>query len=239
METMFVFDIDDTLYLRSEPYLRAYRELFRDRYDLDEQKLIRANHINKEEQFNLYARGEISFEEMTIRRTVRTFRDMGVELTEEDAAHFEQVYSGYQESLTLFPAFRELLEEFLSDGIPMGILTNGLPDRQRKKLTSMDAEQYFPVEHVMASGDVGIIKPGIGIFRAFEEKTGRTPDQLWMIGDSYESDILGAKQAGWHAIWLDRKGEALSGQKEIMPDLSAGTEEEVCRLIRKVKEEVV
>ena len=231
VDKMIVFDIDDTLYLRSEPYLRAYRELLRDRYHLDEEKLIRANHVNKEEQFNLYAKGSISFEEMTIQRTIRTFRDMGVELSREEAAHFEETYSGYQKELTLFPAFRDLLEELTGRGIALGILTNGLSDRQRKKLTAMHADHYFPEAHVMASADVGIIKPGAGIFQAFEQKTGRAPDQLWMVGDSYESDIAGALGAGWHALWLDRKGEGLP-EGSAAPDGMGKTEEEVCSLIR-------
>ena len=107
---MLVFDIDDTLYQRSEPYLRAYRELFRGQYALDEEALVRANHRNKEEQFHLYSEGKISFEEMTVRRTQNTFRDMGVILSGDEAAHFEQVYSSYQNSLTLHPAFRNLLD---------------------------------------------------------------------------------------------------------------------------------
>ncbi len=228
MESMFVFDIDDTLYLRSEPYLNAYYELFRDRYGLDEEKLIKANHIRKEEQFRLFAEGAISFEEMTVRRTLYTFRDMGVELTEEEAMHFEQVYSGYQKRLTMFPSFRELITEFYEKGIPMGILTNGPSDRQRKKLAAMKADRFFPEQYIMASGDVGIIKPELGIFRAFEQKTGRCPDQLWMIGDSYASDIAGARSAGWHTIWLDRMNQG-TGQA----DYTGESEEEVCSLIRK------
>ena len=228
---MLVFDIDDTLYQRSEPYLRAYRELFRGQYALDEEALVRANHRNKEEQFHLYSEGKISFEEMTVRRTQNTFRDMGVILSGDEAAHFEQVYSSYQNSLTLHPAFRDLLDTLLAKGVPMGVLTNGLPDRQRNKLTAMRAEGYFPKEHIMASGDIGVIKPGTELFRAFEQKVGKAPDQLWMIGDSFESDIAGARKAGWHAVWLNRKGEVLPDDTTLHPDLMGGSEEEVCRLL--------
>ena len=67
---------------------------------------------------------------------------------------------------------------------------------------------------------IGVIKPGTELFRAFEQKVGRTPDQLWMIGDSFESDIAGAKKAGWHAVLLNLKGEMPPEDPALQPDLA-------------------
>ena len=52
-----------------------------------------------------------------------------------------------------------------------------------------------------------------------------------MIGDSYKHDISGALNAGWHALWLNRRGITVDGP---MPDIEVLTDEE---LIGKLKEE--
>ena len=84
----------------------------------------------------------------------------------------------------------------------------------------------------MASGDVGIVKPDIRIFREFEKKTGLSPDQLWMVGDSWESDISGALEAGWHAVWLNRRGHAVP--EAPVPDAIVSTEEEMAELVEEL-----
>ena len=88
---VIVFDIDDTLYLRSEPYLRTYREFFGGRLSLDEGELLQSNHIHKEELFQKRSRGEISMEEMLTGRTMATYRDFGVELSRQEALRFEEL----------------------------------------------------------------------------------------------------------------------------------------------------
>ena len=78
---MIVFDIDETLYLRSDLYLKTYREFFGGRLGLDEQLLGLRNRVRKEEMFQKCADGVISMEEMLILRTTLTYRDLGVELS--------------------------------------------------------------------------------------------------------------------------------------------------------------
>ena len=109
----------------------------------------------------------------------------------------------------------------------MGVLTNGASERQRAKLANLGVSAYFPEERILASQDVGVIKPELAIFRAYEEKTGFTPERLWMIGDNYETDITGALAAGWHALWLNRKKEKIPAGGAL-PDYEAETEEEIC-----------
>lgn len=31
------------------------------------------------------------------------------------------------------------------------------------------------------------------------------PEDTWYIGDTYESDVTGAKAAGWHTVWLNHR----------------------------------
>ena len=230
---MIVFDIDETLYLRSDLYLKTYREFFGGRLGLDEQLLGLRNRVRKEEMFQKCADGVISMEEMLILRTTLTYRDLGVELSPETALAFEKLYEKNQDKIELIPAYRDLLESLHKRRYPVGILTNGPSDRQRGKMKAMGLWKYFREENVLASGDIGIIKPDPDIFRAFEKKTGLSPDQLWMVGDSYESDIAGASDAGWHTVWINRKGEKPAGTGAAA-DFEGTADEEVCAFLESL-----
>ena len=228
---MIVFDIDETLYLRSELYLKTYREFFGGRLGLDEQLLEERNRIRKEEAFQMRAEGKISMEEMLILRTTLTYRDLGVELSPETALAFEQLYAKNQNEIDPIPVYKDLLESLHQRGCPVGVLTNGPSDRQRGKIQAMGLWKYFREENVLASGDIGIIKPDPRIFRAFEEKTGLPPDKLWMVGDSFESDIAGASDAGWHTVWINRKQEKPAGYADVKIDFESTSDDEICAFL--------
>lgn len=227
---MIVFDVDETLYLRSQVYLKAYREFFGGRLGLDEQLLGDRNRLRKEETFKLRAEGSLSMEEMLILRTTLTYRDLGVELSPETALAFEKLYAEKQNEIDPVPAYKDLLESLHRRGCPVGVLTNGPSDRQRGKLKAMGLWKYFREENILASGDIGITKPDLRIFRAFEEKTGQSPDKLWMVGDSYESDIEGAARAGWHTVWINRTGEK-PGTRHVKIDFESSSDEEICAFV--------
>lgn len=58
---------------------------------------------------------------------------------------------------------------------------------------------------IVESAVVGVRKPDPAIFRLGVEAAGCGPEACVVIGDSYEKDIVPAKKAGCHAVWL--KGE--------------------------------
>ena len=39
-----------------------------------------------------------------------------------------------------------------------------------------------------------------------EERLQLKPEELWMIGDNYDKDITAALDAGWHSVWINRRG---------------------------------
>lgn len=55
---------------------------------------------------------------------------------------------------------------------------------------------------MLVSDEVGINKPQPGIFHRALELNGVNADEAVMIGDSYSSDIAGAKGVGIDQIWL-------------------------------------
>jgi len=57
---------------------------------------------------------------------------------------------------------------------------------------------------VVISEDVGVVKPAPAIFEIALRQLGCASAQAVMVGNSWETDILGARQAGLSAVWLNR-----------------------------------
>jgi putative hydrolase of the HAD superfamily len=51
-----------------------------------------------------------------------------------------------------------------------------------------------------------------------ERQLGLAPGACVLVGDHPLNDVIGAKRAGWHAIWLDRDGEGADAFLRLHPD---------------------
>ncbi|HEY1827918.1 MAG TPA: HAD family hydrolase, partial [Acidimicrobiales bacterium] len=47
-------------------------------------------------------------------------------------------------------------------------------------------------------------KPDRALFAVVERELGLSPDRCVLVGDHPLNDVVGAKRAGWRAVWLDR-----------------------------------
>ena len=91
-------------------------------------------------------------------------------------------------------------------------------------------DRWFDRENIIVSGDTPYMKPDIELFCMFEKKFGLEPNDLWMIGDSYKHDIKGALDAGWHAMWINRR---FLGPQEINPDITVESDKELTDALTK------
>ncbi len=96
----------------------------------------------------------------------------------------------------------------LSGRFKLGILTNGMPPHQRRKLAASGVADAF--DTVVTSGGVGVGKPDLAAFDAVLEGLGVSAGEVVMVGDTYERDIEGAVAAGLRAVWIDRRAEGES-----------------------------
>jgi len=104
-----------------------------------------------------------------------------------------------------FPEVESVLTR-LVESHRLGILTNGLPRHQRRKLEGAGLGEFF--ESVTVSGDHGVGKPERRIFEIAVEAMGPQPGETWMVGDNFEKDIVGAHGAGMKTAWVNRGGRA-------------------------------
>lgn len=61
-------------------------------------------------------------------------------------------------------------------------------------------------EEVIESAVVGIRKPDPQIFLLGVDALGMKPEKVTVVGDSLEKDIIPAKRAGCHTVWLKGEG---------------------------------
>jgi putative hydrolase of the HAD superfamily len=82
------------------------------------------------------------------------------------------------------------------------VVTNGTVEQQERKLrhTGLDRE----VAGWVISEGAALRKPDPEIFRYAATRAGQPLDGAWMIGDSAEADISGARSAGLPGVWLHR-----------------------------------
>jgi putative hydrolase of the HAD superfamily len=83
----------------------------------------------------------------------------------------------------------------------LGVLTNGVPEWQRRKLRAHGLEDRFDV--VVASYEAGAHKPEPAPFRLAERRL--PADGYTMIGDA-DADVEGARGVGWTAHRYDGGG---------------------------------
>jgi len=106
---------------------------------------------------------------------------------------------------------------YLAAKYPLTIVSNGFKEVQYYKFEHSGLKDCFT--HTLISEEVGINKPQPGIFRIALERNGITADEAVMIGDSYTSDIAGAKAAGIDQIWL-HDGPAEETATYIVPKIT-------------------
>jgi len=125
----------------------------------------------------------------------------------------------------LFPDTLECLEN-LGSKYKLGLITNGTPDIQWKKIEGGGLTKYF--NHILISGEFGIGKPDPRIFQEMLDKIDCNKSNAVMIGDSLKSDIGGSGEFGLNNIWLNREGKI---SKEVKPDHEIATLQSINKII--------
>ncbi len=104
----------------------------------------------------------------------------------------------------LYPGARTVLAT-LAGRASLGLVTNGLSDVQRSRLSRLGIGDYF--DSVVISGEVGVTKPRPDIFDiAFDQLGSPSKDGTVMVGDSLTSDIAGGHGYGIATCWYNPSG---------------------------------
>ena len=145
------------------------------------------------ELWELYGKGEITKEFLNFERFSHPLVQVGagnVEIAEQIGREFLEMLPT---KTLLIPHAKELLD-YLYPKYPLTIISNGFIEVQYKKLSSSNLEHYFT--HIVLSEGAKALKPDKRIYEYAMQLNSATASECLMIGDSYEADIVGARNAG-------------------------------------------
>ncbi len=221
-------DWDDTIGDWSTAEHKALQEIYRT-YQLDRLYPTFEDYLNAYKPYNLvlwgmYGRGEVTKDWLHLQRFLKplvTVSGEGLavsgksleELAHEMGAEFLRLTNKY---FCLLPDAEKVVK-YLAAKYPLTIISNGFKEVQYYKFEHSGLAPYFT--HTLISEEVGINKPQPGIFEIALERNGIMADKAVMIGDSYSSDIAGAKAAGIDQLWI-HEGETAETATYIVPNIT-------------------
>lgn len=148
-------------------------------------------------------RGEITREELKVRRFRETFAALGVEgdpvlatkTYEGNLGKYAFPYEGAEE------ACRRLGKKY-----SLYLVTNGLKNVQSARMLRTEIPQYL--KGIYISEEVGYAKPAAEFFDVFfADHPECKRSETMIVGDSLSGDILGGNNANIPTCWVNRKGE--------------------------------
>ena len=105
--------------------------------------------------------------------------------------------------VALEPDARRSIEAMYKTNLPLAIVTNSpfSGDVLKWELACHNLDSYF--RFIMSSADYGFRKPHPLLFQGAAERLFLEPYEIWYVGDSFNTDVLGAVNAGMKPIWYN------------------------------------
>jgi FMN phosphatase YigB (HAD superfamily) len=146
------------------------------------------------------------------------------------ALDFEQTYwQTYLSEARLFDGVTAFLDELRIAGIKSALVTDLTAQIQFRKLVYLRLEHAF--DFIVTSEEAGFDKPHAAPFELALEKLGVGKDNVWMIGDSINSDIKGARDV-LQAATLMRRDASNAGADQKTADVVFDTFDELTRFLK-------
>jgi putative hydrolase of the HAD superfamily len=188
-----ILDLDDTLYPRERFVMSGFAAVAH--------HVSVVHGISSELAYNILNRAHDSADRG---RELQVLCDR-LRLSRDLVPSFVDVFRRHLPSLWLNHEVRQVLHELRASGWRLGVLTNGLPSVQFRKiaalgLTSLVDEIVYAEEHV-AGG-----KPAAAAFKAVLRSLELSAGQCICVGDDLVRDIRGARALGIRTVRMSRPG---------------------------------
>lgn len=201
-------DLDDTLYDFSgasrEAFMETYELLHYDRFFDSYEHYHSLYEPYNLELWRIYGEGKITKAELNKRRYSYPLEAVGIN-DQELADTF------CREALSRIPTKNKLVEgaiellEYLRPKYNMYILSNGFKELQSHKMRTSGIDKYF--DAIILSEEIGVNKPNRELYEYALQKTASTVEESIMIGDMFDTDIVGAANIGMEQIYFNPKNK--------------------------------
>lgn len=201
MKPRFIyFDLDNTLLDHNKAESRAQQVIY-DTFpvlqNVTKEKWLETYQLNNHNLWVQYQDGEIDRFQLHRLRFKNTMTELNLSVADSEEIGITYMKK-YREFWDWVDGAREALSNIV-DRYEVGIITNGFKETQIKKFDQMKLGNYF--ESMIISEELGELKPHPKVFDHATEKAGVPRENILYVGDSYSSDIIGGKNAGWKTAW--------------------------------------
>ena len=229
-----IFDTDNTLY----PYEPAHIEATRAVEEKVEsmlgikREIFRAKFIEARQETKNRL-GNIASSHSRLLYLQRTIEKLELGTRVLMVLDLEQTYwRTFLINCKLFPGVLDFIQVLKSKGIITANITDLTAQIQFRKLVYFGLDEYF--DYVVTSEEAGKDKPNREPFQLAIEKLQVAEGKVWMIGDSAENDIYGAKK-NFNMTTLQKiHSGVIIGEGELEPDVSFNNYSELNNLIMKL-----
>lgn len=196
------FDLDHTLWDFDKNSALTFKKIF----EINNVAIDVDNFINHYVPINLkywklYRDEKIDKKTLRFDRLNETFKAAEFDVKPDLVNKLSYDYITYLTTFNnLFENTFEILD-YLSLNYNLHIITNGFDEIQYKKMSHSKINHYFKT--ITNAENAGVKKPNPIIFDFALNLANTQADKSVMIGDSYEADIMGAKNMGMDVVFFD------------------------------------
>lgn len=202
------FDLDDTLFDFTQSSHVSLGEVYEmahlDRWWKDVNAWMDHYHRINAELWRLYAPGLIDRATLRRDRFVRPLLEAGcpAEEAEDMWPELDRLYLGLlgQKPFAVEGSF-DAVNRMRARGYKIGVLSNGFKEVQYSKLSSIALSHL--VDCVVLSDEIDINKPDRRFFDYAAAKAGVKSGECLMVGDNPDTDVAGALDSDWRAVWYN------------------------------------
>ena len=223
--SILLFDADHTLFDFEHASRHAFKDLMHHLGLEHVERAYEIYHPINQMAWRRFELGEINTAELRVLRFHDFFESIGVreDALESNAFYLKQIV----QHTKLYDTTLDLLEQLKPD-YKMLIITNGLKEVQRARITKLGLDHFF--EHIIVSDEIGHTKPAIAYFdHVFHKINYPDKDEVLVIGDSLRSDIQGGYNYGIDTCWYNP--ESLKNTTSLCPKYTVKTHQEIADIL--------
>ena len=145
-------------------------------------------------------------------QTCKTFLNA---LTGEDSAALaEEMHAVQFFTNTLYPDTIDTLRTLRERGYRLGVISNWDAPTLHSQFDRFGMTPYF--DHILASWQAEADKPHPQIFATAMDALKVSPEKAIHIGDSWECDVMGAREVGITPVWVNESGAPVPDGSDVL-----------------------
>ena len=215
--SVVIFDLDGTLYDVEQFFSGAFAhisEYLSRKYPVSHQEIYKRLWDLWKERTSMYPR---LFDDLV------NFFGLKVEVRS-----LVMIFNSYAGELKPYPDVVPTLKSLKEGNHKLGIITDGDPERQERKVESLGIIQFF--DEVIFTKKLGSPKPSKVPFQEAIRRFKVNSEEFFYVGDNPLIDFEGAKEAGFKTVRVLR-GEFRNLPKSRYEDYSVGSFKELPKIV--------